>query len=193
MKKLIIVLTTMILSACGSDRIEIVTIKGQQGIDGYSIVVKTYENPEMCGPDGGTNVLLALDLNRNLFFDDGDQIQTQFITCNGLNGNSCTVNKVGSNAAITCGTTSVVVSDGVDASGIYITEILNPCGVEFANDEVLLKLSNGRILALYDGGPHQDRLTLLTPGNYITTDAVKNKSCSFTVTNNYQITNEVRH
>jgi len=135
----------------------------------------------------------------------------------GLNGTSCSVNKVGNSATITCGTSSAVVVDGAkgdkgdtgatgqtgttgqtgaagqNASGIYITEIINPCGVEFANDEVFIKLSTGRILALYDGGPHQDRLALIAPGNYITTDAVQNSSCSFTVTSDYRITNEKRN
>lgn len=132
----------------------------------------------------------------------------------GLNGTSCSVNKVGNSATITCGTSSAVVVDGAkgdkgdtgatgetgqtgatgqNASGIYITEIINPCGVEFANDEVFIRLSTGRILALYDGGPNQDRLALIAPGNYITTDAVQNASCSFTVTSDYRITNERRN
>lgn len=129
----------------------------------------------------------------------------------GLNGTSCSVNKVGNSATITCGTSSAVVVDGAkgdkgdtgatgqtgaagqNASGIYITEIINPCGVEFANDEVFIRLSTGRILALYDGGPNQDRLALIAPGNYITTDTAQNASCSFTVTSDYRITNEKRN
>lgn len=126
----------------------------------------------------------------------------------GLNGTSCSVNKVGNASTITCGNSSAVVLDGSNgrdgqdgaagangqnASGIYITEIINPCGVEFANDEVFLRLSTGLILALYDGGPNQDRLALIAPGNYITTDANQNASCSFTVTSDYRITNERRN
>jgi hypothetical protein len=203
---------------------------GNNGIDGYSLVAKSISNPSLCGSAGGTTVYLALDLNRDLNFDDNDEVQTQYVTCNGtkgdkgdtgatgatgMAGSSCTVNKVGSAATITCGSSHVVVVDGAtgakgdkgdkgdtgatgpagtNASGIYITEIINPCGDEsLVNEEIFLRLSTGRILALYDGVPQQDRLALIEPGNYITTDNVQNRSCSFTITNDYQITNEVRH
>ncbi len=230
----------LILVGCGQQhQTDVINGKdgndGNDGNDGYSIVAKSISNSSLCASAGGTTVYLALDLNRDLQFDDDDEVQTQYITCNGrngldgengengtngtngtngLNGSSCTVNKVGNAATITCGNSSAVVVDGVkgdkgdkgdtgntgatgpagtNASGIYITEVINPCGVEFSNEEVFLRLSTGRILALYDGGANQDRLALIAPGNYITTDAVQNQSCSFTVTNDYQVTNQVRH
>lgn len=238
MKKVLgVLLAVIMLSACGQKTQE-VSVTGQDGKngqdgangsngqDGYSLVAKSVSNPELCGASGGTIVYLASDLNRNLVYDESDEVQTQYVTCNGLAGNngtngsdgqnglngaSCTVNKVGPAATITCGNSSAVVTDGAkgdtgntgatgatgpagtNASGIYISEVINPCGEEFANDEVFLRLSTGRILALYDGGANQDRLALIAPGNYITTDAVQNKSCSFTVTNDYKITNEVRN
>lgn len=244
MKKVLgILLATIMLSACGQKTQEVSVTgqdgrngidgaNGQDGQNGYSIVAKSVANPELCGSAGGTIVYLASDLNRNLVYDESDEVQTQYVTCNGikgsngtngtngsngLNGASCTVNKVGAAATITCGNSSAVITDGAkgdkgdkgntgntgatgatgpagtNASGIYISEVINPCGEEFANDEVFLRLSTGRILALYDGGANQDRLALIAPGNYITTDAVQNKSCSFTVTNDYKITNEVRN
>lgn len=246
-------LALSLMTACGS-KTEQVTVQGQPGTpgapgndgsngqDGYSIVAKSVANPGLCGDAGGTAVYLALDLNRNLQYDESDEVQTQYVSCNGakgdtgsagadgqdgvdgtngtngtngLNGTSCTVSKVGNAATITCGTSTAVVTDGTNgtdgakgdkgdtgntgatgaagtnASGIYISEVINPCGEEFANDEVLLKLSNGRILALYDGGANEDRLALLAPGNYITTDRVQNRSCSFTITSSYQVTNQV--
>lgn len=232
MKKfLMFALIALTLSAC-SERGEVVTVTGQPGKDGsngndgnngrdgsngYSIVAKSVANPGLCGEAGGSAVYLALDLNRNLSYDESDEVQTQYVTCNGtngedgedgtngtngLNGTSCTVNKVGTVSTITCGNSVATVLDGAtgatgatgpagtNASGIYISEILNPCGVEFNNEEVLLKLSNGRILALYDGGANEDRLALLAPGNYITTDRVQNRSCAFTITNDYRLTNE---
>lgn len=234
------VLALLLTAACNK-KSEVVTVKGETGPagqDGYSVVAKTVSNPSICGVAGGSTVYLASDLNRNLQFDDGDQVQTQYITCNGskgqdglngsngsdgqdgvnglpgrdgLNGTSCTVNKVGNVATITCGSSSAVVVDGqngsngqkgdkgdtgatgpagTNATGIYITEVINPCGSEFSNDEVFLRLSTGRILALYDGGPQEDRLALLVPGNYVTTDRNQNHACAFTITNTYQITNE---
>jgi hypothetical protein len=141
----------------------------------------------------------------------------------GLDGQSCTVSKVGAAATISCGSNTVVVSDGTNGlngndgaagakgdkgdkgdkgvkgdkgddgdmpSGIFITEIVRPCGDEFPNDEIFLRLSTGSLLALYDGGADQDRLVLLAPGNYITTDRSKTHTCRFTVTSGNQITND---
>lgn len=235
MKKLVTVLGLILLVGC-ADKVQTIKVEGtpgNNGQDGYSIVTKAIANPAICGVAGGTSVLLALDLNRDLQFDNSDQVQTQYVTCNGtngldgadgqdgsdgtngtngsngLNGTSCTVNKVGTVATITCGNSSTVVVDGskgdkgdtgntgptgpagTNVSGIYITEIINPCGEEFANDEVFLKLSTGRILALYDGGPQEDRLALIAPGNYITTDRTQNRACAFTITSDYQVTNQV--
>lgn len=45
---------------------------GNDGVDGYSIVAKSISNPSLCGSAGGTTVYLALDLNRDLNFDDDD-------------------------------------------------------------------------------------------------------------------------
>lgn len=221
----LVLLALVFATGCGT-RTEQITVQGQPGApgqDGYSIVAKTINNPELCGVAGGSQVLLALDMNRDLQMDENDVLQTQYVTCNGrdgvdgedgsdgqdgrdgLNGTSCTVNKVGTVSTITCGTASVNVLDGAKGdkgdrgetgpqgpmpSGIYITEIINPCGVEFNNEEVFLRLSTGRILALYDGGPHEDRLALIAPGNYITTDRNQNRACAFTITSDYQITNE---
>lgn len=213
---LLTMLTLLTTVGCGQ-KTERVTVQGANGSDGYSIVSKTESNPELCGSSGGTMVILATDLDRDLHFSDGDLVQNQYVSCNGndgldgLNGSSCSVSKVGTSSTITCGSSSAVVLDGsegskgdkgdtgstgatgaagVNASGIYISSIINPCGEEFANDEVFLKLSNGRILALYDGGANEDRLTLIAPGSYITTDRVQNRACSFTVTSNYEITNQ---
>lgn len=120
----------------------------------------------------------------------------------GTNGSSCTTHQMEGGAIISCtdGTSSIVyngVNGLTGATGATgsdgILEVINPCGEEFANDEVFLRLSSGRILALYDGGPNQDRLVLLAPGNYISTDTAASKSCSFTVTSDYKIINEVRH
>lgn len=237
MKKIFGLLLILILSSCGQ-KSDVVSVKGNDGAtgtngtsgrdgnsgaNGYSIVTKVTQNPALCGDAGGNEVFMALDLDRNLEFSGEDEVQSQYVVCNGkdglngedgvngqagqngLNGTSCSVNKVNNISTITCGNSSSIVVDGskgdkgdtgsagANASGIYIAEIINPCGVEFNNDEVFLRLSTGRILALYDGGPNEDRLALIAPGNYITTDAVQNKSCSFTVTNDYKITNEVRH
>jgi len=105
---------------------------------------------------------------------------------NGNNGVSCGVTQLANGALITCGISSAVVlngSDGIDAmSGmIGIAAILNPCGSTTNHTEVLLKLSTGQVLAVYDGGPHWDRLALLIPGVvYQTTDSHQNQ-CVFSI------------
>lgn len=104
-------------------------------------------------------------------------------------GVSCSVEQLENGALITCGESQAVIfngsdgEDGQDAlSGmIGIAEILNPCGPEFAGEEVLLKLSNGLVLALHDGGPQLDRLALLSPGvEYVTSDSHQNQ-CHFSI------------
>lgn len=58
----------------------------------------------------------------------------------------------------------------------------NPCGVQAANEEFFLKLSDGRYLASFsqNGSALTTRFTILNDGNYTTTDQT---SCSFTVSN----------
>lgn len=115
---------------------------------------------------------------------------------NGTNGESCNVQQLSNGALIQCPTSSAAVSNGTDASlpagMLYIKEVVNPCGTNFANEEVFLRLSDNKLIALYDGGNNLSRLTLLGTGNYITTDS-SNHYCSFTVDNNYQLTNQVVH
>jgi hypothetical protein len=127
---------------------------------------------------------------------------------NGQNGTSCSISNATGGAQITCGSTSQMIYDGQNgavgpvgppgpqgqpgqnalANAIGIKGYIYPCGQEFANDEIFLRLTDGKILALYDGGPHEDRLALLAPGNYITTDRNKNQACQLTVDSNLNVT-----
>ena len=115
---------------------------------------------------------------------------------NGAAGTSCTVQQLSNGAKVTCGSQVAIISNGVDASlpagALYIKEVINPCGVNAANDEVFLRLSDNRIIAVYDEGANLDRLVTAAPGNYITTDS-SNHYCSFTITSDNQITNQVLH
>jgi len=201
--KLSMVILLLAVSGC-SDKSETIYIRGENG---YSTVSHTNFNSSLCGSSGGTEVFMALDLNRDLQFSVEDEIQNQFVLCNGENGRdglageNCTVSKVGNQSTIRCGTSSTVVLDGDKGdkgdrgdtgptpSGIFITEIVNLCGSS-TNDEIFLRLSNGELLALYDGGPVSDRLTLIAPGNYMTTDS-SGLHCYFTITSDKRIINEV--
>jgi septal ring factor EnvC (AmiA/AmiB activator) len=68
-----------------------------------------------------------------------------------------------------------------------IAEIYDVCGDKIGYfDEVIIKTSSGKLLAYFESSG--DRfLTVLTPGNYISTDKQK---CKFTVNSSGQIVNE---
>lgn len=60
-----------------------------------------------------------------------------------------------------------------------ILEVIDPCGPsDDGFDEVILKLNTGDLMAYFESGDRRF-LTLLTPGNYITTDTQR---CAFTIT-----------
>jgi len=110
------------------------------------------------------------------------------------NGQSCSVQQASNGAIVTCGSSSAVILNGKDAApstSIGIASYVYPCGKnEFANDEIFLRLTDGNLLGLYDGGPNLDRLALLSPGNFVTTDRDGCKKCYFTITNDLKIVNE---
>ena len=246
-----------------------VFVKGQ---DGYSVVVHSSQASDMCGLGrAGTQVTLALDLDRNFTFSTGDLVQTQYTTCDGSSGAQgigCSVTKSGAQSTLVCGESSIVINDGTDGldgksayevwlslgntgsevefistlrgpkgdaglngaaglsayqiwislgntgtesqfinslvgpqgpagaagvspSGIFITEFLNPCRNEFAHDEILMRMSNGKVVAVFDGGPNEDRLTFLVPGTeYITTDRNNNNQCRFKITESGTLTGQ---
>jgi hypothetical protein len=65
-----------------------------------------------------------------------------------------------------------------------VVELIDPCGDGPGFDEVLIRLSDGRLLAHYADHRLQF-LTLLSPGSFVTTDAQR---CRFTVDANNQVT-----
>ena len=113
----------------------------------------------------------------------------------GNDGGSCTIADLLNGAIVTCGNEQVVIFDGENAlvGAIAIANYIRPCGNEFPGDEIFLRLTDGNILALFDGGPNEDRLTLLYPGNWITTDRNRNNTCHFTIDNGLNVINEVVH
>jgi hypothetical protein len=77
------------------------------------------------------------------------------------------------------------------ANAIGIASYIYPCGQEFNNDEIFLRLTDGKILALYDGGANLDRLVLLAAGNYVTTDRTGGRTCNIHVDSNLNITSSL--
>lgn len=72
------------------------------------------------------------------------------------------------------GTNGVDGVDGTPADGLYIIEVIDPCGDSRFQDEVLLRLSDGAIYAWYE----DTGMVRLDNGNYITNDTER---CRFTV------------
>lgn len=101
----------------------------------------------------------------------------------GKPGENCSVEQVSNGAIITCiDSTAVVLNgeNGIDA----VVEIIDPCGNKPGHfDEVILRLNTGDLLAYFEENGKRF-LSILTPGNYQTTDSQK---CSFTVDNNYNV------
>lgn len=73
--------------------------------------------------------------------------------------------------------------DGQDGKdGTEVLEVLRPC---LPNNDILLKLSDGTIIANYDGGPHDDRLVDLSyPNSY---GAMDGFSCEFALNENGEL------
>lgn len=67
-----------------------------------------------------------------------------------------------------------------------IAELIDPCGDEVGYDEVLIRLTDGRLLAYFESGGNRF-LSVLPPGSYRTTDS---SSCAFTVDSLGNVTDE---
>lgn len=113
----------------------------------------------------------------------GTEEVTIAIPEDGSDGEACTVESVINGALIICGDTQVVVLNGTDGedappTAYTVTDMYDPCGDGPGFDEVLLHLANGEWMAHYAGGGNLQFLTVLGPGNYVTTDS---QSCHFTI------------
>lgn len=132
----------------------------------------------------------------------------------GAQGSSCSVRSIPGGSEIYCtdGTSSVVSNgtdgsngqdgqdgqdgadgeDGQDASEspFDIVAVVDPCDdMPGVVDEVLLRLRNGSLLVLFasNSNGNNPRLSILGPGNYITSDTT---NCHFTIDSNSAILNQ---
>jgi hypothetical protein len=113
---------------------------------------------------------------------------------NGLNGTNGLQGSVGATGAVgPTGSQGPQGQAGANAlaNAIGIAGYIYPCGMEFDNDEIFLRLTDGNILALYDGGPNEDRLALLAAGNYRTTDRLGNQVCNVNVSSTLVVTSSL--
>jgi hypothetical protein len=96
----------------------------------------------------------------------------------GAAGASCTIEAVTEGAEVTCGGQTVLVRDGVKGADavvpLHVAGYIDLCG---NGEEVLLRMSDGNVMAHYSQGSKQ-YLKLLKPGSYVTTDGL---ACAFTL------------
>jgi len=85
-------------------------------------------------------------------------------------------------AKITCVQGEVIISNGKDAPR-QVIEYLDPCGPSGGHDEILLRLSDGTVAALFvkNSSALTARLSILKDSTYITTD---DQHCVFTLSTN---------
>lgn len=117
----------------------------------------------------------------------------------GLNGLGCSTTQLDNGSLIICpdDSTSIILNGPVGPKGdrglpgqdlqagaYNVVATINPCGKQGTHDEVLFKLNNGQILAHYSDANKQF-LTLLSPGNYRTTDGT---NCNFSVDSDFNVT-----
>lgn len=145
-------LMAVLLTSCAEVKYNKIPVDGKDGHNGDSCVINQMANGAII-TCGSSSAIIMNGLN-GLDGTDGEN------GTNGLNGTNGTNGHDGANGL-----------NGVDAPhSIGIAGYIYPCGNEFANDEMFLRLTDGSIIAVYDGGNYLSRLVKLAPGSYITTD-----------------------
>lgn len=111
---------------------------------------------------------------------------------NGSDGTYCIVEEVIDGALVTCGDSTAVIYNGTngtdgedfDLSTQEVISFIDPCGDKLNSyDEVIIETFDGSLIAYFEDGGKRF-LTLLSPGDYITTDEQK---CKFTITEDFEI------
>ena len=174
----------LILSACAGNK-----------NDGDSEDVSTQEPQSFCTVSeldigvqisclDGTNVIVRHGTNGTDGKDGENGIDGKDGK-DGSNGSSCTVTELENKTLIACEDgTEALIEDGEDgATGHSLVEVIDPCGPESRFDEVLLRFSNGDIVAHFASGDKQ-HFAILVPGTYRTTDGT---NCQFRVTEDLQV------
>jgi hypothetical protein len=178
MKVSILVLSMMLLSACGQT-VTLLPIpkNGTNGSNGHSAAFSQAVADISVCPTGGTVLSVGVDLDDDSLLQPSE-VTGVVATCNGL------VGATGSSGA-----------DGVSPvlPGFVPVAILDPCGTNPGlHNEVFMKLANGMVLASFSDNANglNTRISVLTPGTYQTTDG---DGCTFTINALGVITNENKH
>lgn len=179
---------------------------GSAGVNGSSCSVIQEPLGATVSCTDGTTAFIPNGVNGQNGQDGQDGEDGQ----DGQDGTSCSVLQVSNGAIISCtdGTQGFIANgqdgtdgedgqdgqDGVDGQdgqdgADAVVEVINPCGSQGQFDEVLFRMSDGFIYALYFGSGNAF-LTDLPPGNYQTTDSTR---CRFSINSSNQIYNEYNY
>lgn len=126
---------------------------GPAGSNGHGLVFQTTAAPGSSCPTGGKIIMMATDTNDNGQFEVSDSDHQSITLCNGA---------------------------AAPVPAYSPVEPIMPCGNTVAYKEVLLRLSNGQVLASFSENVQglMTRLTLIPDGSYMDTD---NSQCTFTL------------
>lgn len=126
---------------------------GANGSDGVGLVFDSFPASALMCAEGGSTVLIARDTHVNHVLDSEDEDMKSTTTCNG---------------------TSASVSDYIPV------DLIMPCGDKVPNKEILLRLNDGQVLAVFSAntGGDMTRLSVLQDGTYKDTDS---SGCVFTL------------
>jgi len=126
---------------------------GVDGEDGRGVVFQLFAAAEQACPGGGLTILIARDANGNSTLDAEDEGLQSASVCNG---------------------------QSVELPRYAPVALIRPCGDSVAFKEVLLRLNDGQVLAVFSANSAGDmtRLSLLPDGSYVNTDG---SSCQFTL------------
>lgn len=178
-------LIVLLLASCGLDgKRGMPGAKGRIGDPGFDQVIEIVGSAPSC-PNGGQTLLMALDVNHNGFIDVQDRHMHSTEICNGNNGAN---GSNGSNGQD--GSNGTNGQDGAPGQsvGMTLVSVIDPCGDSAGvYDEVLLQLSDGRILASFsDNAAGQNtRFSIIGAGSYVTTDG---SSCHFSIDQDNNVT-----
>lgn len=141
---------------------------GQDGQNGHTsrlVILTSANGGGLSCPSGGVTILAGVDTDDNGLLDTSE-VGSYADVCNGSDSTVSQFSPVG--LIDPCGT----------ASGIY--------------NEVFLKLSSGTLLASFSdkANGQNTRLSVLTPGTYVTTDG---DNCVFSVDGSGQVYGESHH
>ncbi len=136
---------------------------GPAGADGHGIVFQVAPASESACAAGGSIILMATDISNRGSYSSVDPNQQSVTLCNGIAGAAA------------------------PPSAYTPVDAIRPCGNTVSYKEILLRLSNGEVLAAVSDNANglNTRLSFIPDGTYINTDG---SNCVFSLATNSERT-----